>query len=820
MLLFIGITTVANAQWTQIGADINGDAVDDRFSLSSNGTTGVDVNGDVAGQLRVYEYFETKGTTVVSHTPTTNSIGTTPESDIVVTFSDDMDISTFTNANFTINGSYSGTHAATFSGDGTTEITCNPDVDFAHGELVTVTLTTNLQSSSAVALVQDYTWQFTTSTTGTGYLSNKIIISQSAASLIYSADIDGDGDMDMLTGNFGTDDFILYTNVGNEIFTEELINEDGGFVIKIADIDNDGDMDLLSSSVQNNISYWHENDGVGNFTTYTIFNEFSNIFASDINGDGYMDIITDYKWFENDGSQTFTEHDLFQDIKVISISDIDGDGDMDMLASNFSENLLNWYENDGSENFTNHSISTSSFYGTVTDMDNDGDMDILATSFSNYTVSWYENDGSQNFTENIINTFTGYPNELLALDIDGDNDMDAITTLNNKLYLYKNDGAGNFTDANISVTGRNIFPSDIDNDGDLDIVAFDDSKLVWYENCFAVISLTPTTDEINVALNSDIVVNFNSNVNETTVDNTTFLVSGSINGTIDGSFTTVDNVVTFNPTVDFIACETIYITITTTLADVNGHVLSNYYFNSFSTLDSEAPEIPILADVISECEVTIAPQTTTDACSGTITGSTATEFPITATGTTIVTWSFTDDAGNRVTADQNVIIEDLTAPTITCVENQTFELSENQTVYTVSGAELDPAATEDNCQLESVINDFNNLSTLDAAELPIGTTTITWIATDFSKNTETCNFDVLINEFVSEITEVMATNILTLNSDNKNDVWVVENIDGLITLFNGDLNVSLSSSLDNDDVLLKVLGSTNANLFVYYNNYN
>jgi uncharacterized ParB-like nuclease family protein len=79
--------------------------------------------------------------------------------------------------------------------------------------------------------------------------------------------------------------------------------------------------------------------------------------------------------------------------------------------------------------------------------------------------------------------------------------------------------------------------------------------------------------------------------------------------------------------------------------------------------DITKPVKPVLADVTAECEVvSITAPTTTDNCSGTVTGTTQTVFPITTQGTTEVTWTFNDGNGNTETAVQNVIIQDITKP--------------------------------------------------------------------------------------------------------------------------------------------------------------
>ncbi|MFV8360362.1 M14 family zinc carboxypeptidase [Flavobacterium sp. LS1P3] len=72
--------------------------------------------------------------------------------------------------------------------------------------------------------------------------------------------------------------------------------------------------------------------------------------------------------------------------------------------------------------------------------------------------------------------------------------------------------------------------------------------------------------------------------------------------------------------------------------------------------DTVAPVTPTLADITGKCSVTPVPPTTTDACTGTITGTTPIVFPITTPGNTVVTWTFNDGNGQSVTANQNIVI--------------------------------------------------------------------------------------------------------------------------------------------------------------------
>jgi len=96
-----------------------------------------------------------------------------------------------------------------------------------------------------------------------------------------------------------------------------------------------------------------------------------------------------------------------------------------------------------------------------------------------------------------------------------------------------------------------------------------------------------------------------------------------------------------------------------------------------------------------------------------------------------------------------VIIDDVTNPTIICIENQVINLNEGETFYTIQGTEFDPLEAADNCNVQSIENDLNNLTTIENVELPIGITTIVWTVTDIAGNTETCSFEITVNAYIS-----------------------------------------------------------------------
>ncbi len=68
---------------------------------------------------------------------------------------------------------------------------------------------------------------------------------------VYAVDVDGDGDMDLLSASAADDKIAWYENDGNENFTPHTITTGADFAgsVYAIDVDGDGDMDVLSPCV-------------------------------------------------------------------------------------------------------------------------------------------------------------------------------------------------------------------------------------------------------------------------------------------------------------------------------------------------------------------------------------------------------------------------------------------------------------------------------------------------------------------------------------------------------------------------------------------
>ena len=189
-----------------------------------------------------------------------------------------------------------------------------------------------------------------------------------------------------------------------------------------------------------------------------------------------------------------------------------------------------------------------------------------------------------------------------------------------------------------------------------------------------------------------------------------------------------------------------------TFDDNNGNVIT---LNQNVIIDDVTPPVtPTLADIIGECSATAVAPTTTDNCAGTITAITTDPLIYSTQGTHIIHWTFDDNNGNVITVNQNVIILDVTNPTISAPAD--INVCNGDLIV------LGTPITSDNCGLADVSNDAPPV-------FPAGTTVVTWTVTDNAGNSSTASQNVTINAVpVGSANDIVICNAtasnLTLNS--------------------------------------------------------
>ena len=94
------------------------------------------------------------------------------------------------------------------------------------------------------------------------FTTHVITASADGAQSVFAIDMDGDGDVDVLSAAFDDDKVAWYENDGFQEFTAHVITSsaDGVYSVFAIDMDGDGDVDVLSASYADNTVAWYEMD--------------------------------------------------------------------------------------------------------------------------------------------------------------------------------------------------------------------------------------------------------------------------------------------------------------------------------------------------------------------------------------------------------------------------------------------------------------------------------------------------------------------------------------------------------------------------------
>lgn len=153
------------------------------------------------------------------------------------------------------------------------------------------------------------------------------------------------------------------------------------------------------------------------------------------------------------------------------------------------------------------------------------------------------------------------------------------------------------------------------------------------------------------------------------------------------------------------------------------------------------PDVTALPDIEASCEVTTFTAPTGTSCLGNVTVSNDASLPLTTIGTTVVIWTYTDPMGNQAFQEQNVVINDVTAPTAV-TQNMTVQLD------VMGNASITPAeinnGSSDNCSIQSLSLDQTIFNCTD-----LGDNTITLTAIDGSGNTGTAMATVTVEDNIN-----------------------------------------------------------------------
>lgn len=300
-------------------------------------------------------------------------------------------------------------------------------------------------------------------------------------------DVDGDGDVDAFVANgFNTSNQSnrVWFNDGAGSFIDSGQDLGGGTSRKIdmADLDGDGDLDVMVANIQNQGNRVWLNDGMGFYSPGQALGSSATVRVAfgDLDGDGDLDAFAanngqpDRVWL-NDATGGFV--DSGQQIgntgsHDVALGDLDGDGDLDAFVANHGANQI-WL-NDRGTFLAGQTMGSSRSRGiALGDLDGDGDLDGFVTNQADQADTVWRNDGSARFTRTSQDLDIGSGIDADLGDLDGDGDLDAVVANLGDNTVWLNDGLAGFVQAAQVFDAGNSFEIALgDLDGDLDLDVF------------------------------------------------------------------------------------------------------------------------------------------------------------------------------------------------------------------------------------------------------------------------------------------------------------------------------------------------------------
>jgi hypothetical protein len=335
-------------------------------------------------------------------------------------------------------------------------------------------------------------------------------VSSDRTNAIAVADLDGDGDIDLVIANVNREDPIqILLNQGNGTFEEEDVVIPFGvkfipMALAVADMDGDGQLDILIGTGLDNPNYLVQNQGSGSFRIVEgAFDEAEDdkstfsIAVSDVNGDGRVDVIigtSNNEYYDTAHIQVLLNKevikyleawdaipggDLFRTV-AIAVADLDGDGLPDLVVGKDEQpNQVLLNQGDGTFQEVLSDVSsgdTKTAAVAVGDLNGDGLLDIVIGN-KNEKNQLMLNQGDGTFRESdLVSPGDDHTTALALADVNGDGHFDILvgndSSSPNQVFINKGDGT--FVEVDGAIPGDfdtfAIAVADFNNDGFIDIV--------------------------------------------------------------------------------------------------------------------------------------------------------------------------------------------------------------------------------------------------------------------------------------------------------------------------------------------------------------
>lgn len=512
------------------------------------------------------------------------------------------------------------------------QLSFTPTTGFVAGEPLWATLTTAARDTGSVPLARPWVWQFNaavaSSTGAFTQVANLITASPSngggalgSAVHLATADLDGDGDQDILSVNNNATISIRSNDGTGQFFP--LADQAIAYVpsaLTLGDVDGDGDVDLalVGGPSVNSAGYYtvYLNNGQGVFTS--LGNNYvggwpTAVGLADLDGDSDLDLVysvdTRYGYaLRNNGAGIFGGNTgpvlLGQFGTRVAAGDIDNDGDIDLIGLDNNVNQVTFRVNLGQMAFTTPapvSVSANPQQLRVADLDKDGDLDLLTLGLTTsstgyaYSLSVRLGSGTGSFSGPASLTLTGLVDmvrDIRLTDVEGDGDPDLLLTSGAGISIWLNNGSGAFSaGATVALYAPSVFSTtDIDGDGDVDMLASyygNIGNLAVFRNGVAApvpytvtaVGPVPNTTAPRMA---SVTATFSTPMSGAPAATAALQVYGSRGkGKVAGAVTAAGNSLTLTPTTAYLPGELVQATVTKAARSTAGAPLTRPYVWQF-----------------------------------------------------------------------------------------------------------------------------------------------------------------------------------------------------------------------------------------------